>query len=116
MNNEKTLMIVEGAQVPQVVTASDVSAAEIEYQRLHKEFKVVVDQLLAVEQHRALVKTRLMEAWFAENYPEVSITVTPDFEVQGYQAMRFDHSVSIDSPRRRAIFDECMAYLAQLEA
>jgi len=116
MSNEKSLMIVETAQAPQVVAVSDVSAAEIEYQKMTRTFKDTVDQLRLIGKQRIVAKANIIKAWLNENYPDLRHTVTTNFVDIAYSDLHYNITVDVDSSRRFEILQEINEYLAQLEA
>lgn len=111
MSNDKALIIVESAQPPQIAARSDVSAAEIEYQRMDKEYKVAMDHLRMAIKQRSIAKVALTKAWLAENCPGIHCTVTPYFnEVTLGHGME----IFVDSPRFSMIMEEFNDYLRQI--
>ena len=116
MNNDKSLIIVEAAQSPQVVAVSDVSAAEIEYQKMTHAFRETVDQLRVIGKQRITARSHIIQAWLNENYPGRRHTVTTNFVDIAYSDLHYNIEVDVDSPRRFEILQEINEYLAQIEA
>lgn len=116
MSNDKSLIIVEAAQVPQVVAVSDVSElslAEIEFQKANNEFKAHVEQVRKVAERGNACMERVVHAWMAENYPEVRFVTTSSTESD---EVSFTYGVraNIDSPLEPLILCELHAYMFRL--
>lgn len=113
MSNDKSLVIVESAQYPQVVVSS-VSAVEIEFQGTLKEYNAALGQVRQILRPLVDVKERLIHAWLAENYPEVPYTLSTKI-TDTYECIAAPTTIIIESPRGQEIFEEISEYLAHLE-
>lgn len=97
MNNEKALVTLEATQATQVVTVSDVSAAEIEYQKMLVQYKELLRQTKELKGYHDVTFLGLAKAWFTENYPDVLYHI--DLTDRGDERMVvFGASVHIETP------------------
>jgi hypothetical protein len=113
MNNDKALIIVEATQSPQVVAVSDVSTAEIEYQRASRQCRDLAKQFEIAGSAYVAAQETLIKAWMTENYPDLSYTVMSRC-TNDSNGLFVGISWRVDSPMQFTIIKEFNAYLDQL--
>jgi len=113
MSNDKSLTIVEAAQLPQVVAMCDVSAAEIEYQKMLVQYKELLRQTKELKGYHDITFLGIAKAWFAENYPNILYHI--DLTDRGDdRTVIFGANVRIETPGYSFAGDEFCQYVGAL--